>query len=242
MQASDFVSGGVGQYQETFPRGYVRMRWDPQNPTKQTISLPVSVEQTLAGPRPQVINAGMIISLDENGTHWVRGVREENTNPSVVCFAQDASTDRNVIHANSLVGLPCSDRFVLVTPFFARGTAGSPDAPMYLPGTLLTYCKAGEKETRTINNTQIEISLEGFVRPVESEDEPVIGIVSPGYPSAGINGSGPVAAGTVPSATNSVNAAEPLQLSFINSVNSHVIKENAYQITYLTAFQPKFSK
>ena len=226
-----------GYYKDTFPRGGAKQGWDPQNPTYQTMSLPVSSEVVAGRREPAFIWPGMVITPSKDGSQWVRGVEEEVT-PTVVCIAQNASEDYDVLAASSLVGLLCSDRIEVATPFFARhtGAAGAKEDPMYTQGLPVTYCKAGETEERTIDDDTVEISLEGYIRPA-GPGEPVIGTVkvAPGT-IIGINGSGVVT--TAPEAGNSVNGAEALQIDFERTTNSHVLRENAYLVTLQTAFNP----
>ena len=223
-----------GYYQDAFPRGGARHGWDPQNPTYQTMSLPVSSEIVAGHVEPTFIWPGMVITPNKAGSQWVRGV-EEGVTPTVVAIAQNASEDYDVLAASSLVGLLCSDRIEIATPFFARKSADGPD-PMYTQGLPVTYCKADETEERTVGDETITISLAGYIRPAKA-GEPVIGTVkvAPGT-IIGINGSGAVT--TAPDTANSVNGSEALQIDFERTTNSHVRRENAYLVTIQTAFNP----
>ena len=222
-----------GYYKDTFPRGGAKHGWDPQNPTYQTMSLPVSSEIVAGRPEPAFIWPGMVITPSKDGSQWVRGV-EEGVTPTVVAIAQNASEDYDVLAASSLVGLLCSDRIEIATPFFARKGDGAD--PMYTQGLPVTYCKADETEERVIDNETVTISLAGYIRPAKA-GEPVIGTVkvAPGT-IIGINGSGAVT--TAPDAANSVNGSEALQIDFERTTNSHVLCDNAYLVTIQTAFNP----
>lgn len=230
------MSVTIGHYQDVYPRGYVLNGWDPQNPTKLTTALPVAKETTPHGhTHPQWIWPGMVITPTEDGTHWRKGVAADTT-PTVVAIAQDASEDPNVIMARRLVGLMCSDDFEIASPFFARKGKYNGDAPMYKRGLALTYCVEGETEKRMIDGEEVDLPLDGFFRPAE-EGEPVIGIVSSQF--TGINGSQEVTSKLVePTATNSVNAAEPLQETFETTTYSHCIPANAYMVHFQTTFRP----
>lgn len=224
----------IGIYEHTWPRGHAGDGWDPQNPTKQTISHPVKKVASIDGTKPDFIWAGMVITQTANGTHWQRGV-EAGVTPTIVCIAQDCSVDEDVNAANSLVGLSCSDKFTIFTPFFARNAGNVAEPHMYLAGTAITYCKAGETEKRVIGGDQVDLPLEGFVRPAQ-KGEPVIGVIRHHY--TGINGAAPAVQGATPTATNSVCGAEPLQATFETTTLSGVNRENAYFIQFDTAFSP----
>lgn len=226
-----------GYYQDAFPRGGVRHGWDPQNPTHQVMSLPVSSEIVAGRRELAFIWPGMVMTPSKDGSQWVRGV-EEGVTPTVVAIAQNASEDYDVLAAGSLVGLLCSDRIEVTTPFFARHTdaAGAQKDPMYTQGLPVTYCKADETEERDVDGEKVQISLAGYIRPA-GPGEPVIGTVkvAPGT-IIGINGSGVITSS--PEAENSVNGAEALQIDFERTTNSHVRRENAYLVTIQTAFNP----
>lgn len=222
----------IGHYQDTYPRGYVLDGWDPQNPTKMTKSLPVAVEATPSGRvAPQFIWPGMVITPSKDGTHWVRGVEKETT-PTVVAIAQDASTDFDVLSADSLVGLLCSDSFKIASPFFARGEGNK---NLYKTGTTITFCTNDEKENRTVNGSEVELSLSGFFKPA-AKDSVVIGTVIAQF--TGKNGAQAVSTESEPTTTNSLCAAQPLQETFGTAVNSHALKDNAYLVHFVTTFQP----
>lgn len=223
----------IGHYQDAYPRGYVLDGWDPQNPTKMTKSLPVATEVKADGRiAPQFIWPGMVITPSKDGTHWVRGV-ESDVTPTVVAIAQDASTDYDVLDADSLVGLLCSDSFKIASPFFARGAS---NANLYKTGTTLTYCKAAETESRTINGQSVTVDLTGFFKPTTATTDPVIGTVIAQF--TGKNGAQAVSTDTEPTKDNSICAAQPLQETFGTAISSHSLKENAYMVHFVTTWQP----
>ena len=153
----------IGYYQDKYPRGYVAMRgWDPQNPTKQTIALPVALEEdSVTGENhPEWIWPGHVMFATADG-HWTKTVPADATSRLCVAVAQDASTDWNVLSANSLVGLACSDGFKIATPFFKKGGSIS-----YKVGTPITYCDSADGA-----------DLAGWIKPAEAGDV-VIGYVA----------------------------------------------------------------
>lgn len=152
----------IGYYQDKYPRGYVAMRgWDPQNPTKQTIALPVALEKddVTDADRPEWIWPGHVMFATEDGT-WSK-TAPTNKNRLCIAVAQDASTDWNVLSANSLVGLACSDGFKIATPFFKRGV-------QYDVGTPLTYCTTDADGE----------DYEGWIKPATAATDVVIGYVA----------------------------------------------------------------
>lgn len=239
-----------GTYLEPFPRGWASQGWDPQNPTKQTLALPVEKHVDVYGRQePDFIWAGMIISPTADGTHWHAGVsKDAEKDLSIIAVTvQDCSTDKNIMAADSLVGLLCTDKFTIASPFFARnpGTkegdsfTAAGDAPMYTTGTKLTYCKEDEVDERTnpVTGEKTYVSLRGWFRPAKA-GETVIGVVADRKVRTGINGSQSVSTATSPSTDNSVNGAEPLQQTWGTTTYSHCRKENAYVVHFVTAFQP----
>lgn len=197
----------IGYYQDPFPRGRVAMRgWDPQNPTKQTIALPVNTTTDEGGRIvPEWIWPGHLMFPTADGTAWTKNP----TNPTVIAVAQDASTDPDVVAANSLVGLACSDAFKLATPFFRRGADDN-----YAFGTPLTYCTTDDED----ENTNGGKSLEGWIKPA-GETDPVIGYVC----------------GTV---HDGVNGSENLQSSFVTATDSMAAKSNSYLVVWNTSWKP----
>jgi hypothetical protein len=176
----------LGTYKREYPRGYVMRGWDPQNPTTLSSALPV-VKDTEG--MPDEIQPGMIISTNAEGNAWKLGAPADAAN-ALIAFAQDGVERWDVMAADSLVGLLCSDKFRFATPFFARYTKGTSTsattgtAAVYKAGTPLTYCADTEKEwaetgvnAETGALVRVERSLKGFIRPAVG-DEKVIGYVA----------------------------------------------------------------
>lgn len=176
----------IGHYRTKFPRNYgvPKRGWDPQNPTTLTVSLQLPEDDTQ-------IWEGQILTPNADGTKWVLGAAQ-GTTPTIVAFAQNSTLSTDVVSANNLVGLSCSGKFRLATPFFCRSVPTSKtnlgsttiteySVASYTPGTLLTYCKNNEIDfVSTVQKdgsvSQVQRSAAGFVRPAY-EDEPVIGVV-----------------------------------------------------------------
>ena len=195
-----------GYYQAPYPKGQVLRGWDPQNPTKQTTALPVNKD----GSKPERIYSGQIISSGNDGK-WTKGVPSTATK-FTLAFAQDSSHDFNVINAGTLVGLSLTDSYTFATPFFRQNTSDA-----YTVGTRLTWCTS--TDTITGNGTAGEAV--GYIKPVTSATEVVIGVVKE-------SGNGK---------NNSIN----LQESFVGAVDSSSEKDNAYYVIWDSAYQPQYT-
>lgn len=208
----------IGTYKTTFPRGRFPRGWNPQNPVKQTLALPVQKEPNTDGREiTQFIWPGHVITPTADGTKWQRGVPAGST-PGYVAIAQDSSwKDYDAIEVNKLVGLSCSDSFRFATPFFARmsGANTGNQIPAYTVGTRVTYCTNDETETRADGTV---INLSGYIRPAKA-GEPVIGVVAE-------QGSG-------------INSSIALQPNWETAIDSESIPENAYFVVFDTSFAPE---
>lgn len=202
----------IGYYQDKFPRGYVAMRgWEPQNPTKQTIALPVNttVDVTTQKETPEWIWPGHVMFLDSTGTKWTKTA--PTAAATVVAVAQDASIDWNVLSANSLVGLACSDGFKIATPFFKRSGNAT-----YKVGTPLTYCKASDVAA-TGDPVPAGEALHGWIKPAATGDT-VIGYVA--------------------AVGSEANGSLNLQKNFVEAENSMSPANTAYFVIWNTSFHP----
>lgn len=190
----------IGYYQDKYPRGYVAMRgWDPQNPTKQTIALPVALEKDTVtnADRPEWIWPGHVMFATVDG-HWTKTAPTDVKTRLCIAVAQDASTDWNVLSANSLVGLACSDGFKIATPFFKRGE-------QYDVGTPLTYCTtAADGE-----------DYEGWIKPAKATTDVVIGYVA----ATGSEADGSI--NLQPNFVDAQNSMSPAETAFFVVWNTH---------------------
>lgn len=209
----------IGHNQTEFPRNYgVPMRgWDPQNPSTLTISLQLPEDNT-------VIWEGQVMTPSADGTKWQLGY-SGSAAPSIVAFAQNSTLSTDVVSANNLVGLSCSGKFRVATPFFCRtaysgsGTYSGADYSKfyvceYPVGTKVTLCKQDEVDfISTPGNYSggkckaVSRSAAGFIRPAKS-GEPVIGVVVSPLPDVGMNTKGESFVGTL-----NYNAAGCTQVS-----------------------------
>lgn len=204
----------IGYYQDKYPRGYVAMRgWDSQNPTKQTIALPVATETdaVTGNDRPEWIWPGHVMFATVDGT-WTKVVPDDVNERLCVAVAQDASTDWNVLSAHSLVGLACSDGFKIATPFFKR----SGDAN-YKIGTPLTYCTAADTAVADTDPAKTGDPLYGWIKPAATGDV-VIGYVA--------------AVGSMD------NGSLNLQPNFVDAQNSMSPAETAFFVIWNTHYSP----
>jgi len=184
--------------------------WDPQNPTKQTIALPVAPKTGDAGA-PEWIWPGHVMFPTTDGK-WTKTAPAK---VAIIAVAQDASVDTHVMAARSLVGLACSDSFKLATPFFRQKTGDS-----YTLGTALTYCDSNENVDGTTVATGVG-SAAGYIKPAEASDT-VIGYVCEAPVDPALIGK-----------NNSLN----LQPDFVNATDSMSKKENAYFVIWNTCYQ-----
>jgi hypothetical protein len=213
-----------GYYKTRFPQMVPARNWDPQSPSQPTIALPLPKDENKV---VEFVWPGMVLSAKADGSAWQVGVPAGET-PTIVAIAQDptyGSQSENVRLSGSLVGLPCTGNFRIVTPFFKRGVA-------YPVGRALTYCT---EDTTLPTGKMINepAALPGCVRPA-AEGEPVIGYVvrsqAPKFYEANNHGD--------TTGTNKTDGAFAMQLSIDEAVASDAIKENSYFIEFDTAFQP----
>lgn len=178
----------AGYYMNHFPKMVPARNWDSQRPSQPTIPLPCPKNATSG--KPEFVWAGMILSATADGKSWeipsrnavrtntVAGEKPADsstpaTTPSVIAVAQDntvGTQSHNVVMADSLVGLPCTGNFRIVTPFYKRGVA-------YTVGTPLTFATAADLSAApTAFTTPDGVLMHGAVRPAE-DGEVVIGYV-----------------------------------------------------------------
>ena len=215
-----------GYYKTRFPQMVPARNWDPQSPSQPTIALPLPKDENDV---VEFVWPGMVLSAKADGSAWQVGVPAGET-PTIVAIAQDptyGSQSENVRLSGSLVGLPCTGNFRIVTPFFKRDEA-------YPVGTALTYCKGNESIAlptgKMINEDPI---VQGCVRPA-AEGDTVIGYVvrSQAPKFYGVANHGDTTEGIADC------GAFAMQKSIDEAVASDAIKENSYFIEFDTAFQP----
>lgn len=178
----------------SFPKAQFLRGWNPQTPHTRTHSFPIE-------SNPFGVYCGMLLSLNADGTKWVKGVPASGANTGIIAFAQNDGWQDDVQDAGQLVGLDSSGQFRIATPFFKRytGITGTID-PEGTPGTFqqgtpISY-KAGTKLT-WCSNTEVDavqvvevdeatgaqvaktllVSCAGYVKPA-GEGDTVIGVVS----------------------------------------------------------------
>lgn len=164
-----------------FLRGFATRGWDPQNPTGRTNAFAVPHIGEGSNPLKEVIWQGMIMSVDEDGKTWKRGVNAGET-PGIIAIANNDQFDDDVAHAGTLVGLSCSGQYTYATPYFAHLDAETGEQYDYKAGTKLTFCTNDEEdEYDYVEDGQVhhdgKRSLAGFVRPAKA-GEIIIGTVS----------------------------------------------------------------
>lgn len=208
----------IGIYQDEFPRGRVAMRgWDPQNPTKQTIALPVAPKTGDAG-KPEWIWPGHVMFPTADGK-WTKAAPAK---PAIIAVAQDASVDTHVLAARSLVGLACSDSFKLATPFFRQKPGDAGVADNYALGTALTFCASNENVDGTTVSTGVGTAA-GYIKPAGVNDT-IIGYVCEAPVDPALIGK---------------HGALNLQPDFVNATDSMSKKENAFFVIWNTCYQVK---
>lgn len=184
----------TGTYEREFPRGQVLRGIDTQNPTTRTIQLPVttSVDDRTLG----VIHQGMVMSLNADGTQWVKG-STSTSDTTIVAVAHTDSYQDDIQAGGTLLGLQCSGQYRFATPFFKHYTAegekitkdGADSTTKYNAATLCTYkagtpltiCDNAETDV-VIRNVQgqpvaVTVSCAGYVRPAKT-GEVIIGVVA----------------------------------------------------------------
>ena len=178
----------------TFPKAQFLRGWNPQTPHTRTHSFPIE-------SNPFGVYCGMLLSLNADGTKWVKGVPASGDNTGIIAFAQNDGWQDDVQDAGQLVGLDSSGQFRIATPFFKRYTgvagaidpegkpttyqAGTPIA--YKAGTPLTWCTNDEVDAVQVveldetTGAQVAktllVSCAGYVKPAGQGDT-VIGVVS----------------------------------------------------------------
>lgn len=176
-----------------FPKAQFLRGWNPQTPHTRTHSFPIE-------SNPFGVYCGMLLSLNADGTKWVKGVQSGST-PGIIAFAQNDGWQDDVQDAGQLVGLDSSGQFRIATPFFKRYTgvtgtidpegkpttyqAGTPIA--YKAGTPLTWCANNEVDAVQVveldetTGAQVAktllVSCAGYVKPAAAGDT-IIGVVS----------------------------------------------------------------
>lgn len=207
----------IGIYQDKFPRGRVAMRgWDPQNPTKQTIALPVA---ETAGEKEWIWPGHIMFPTTgaDGVVAWTKKAPASGAALNVIAVAQDASVDPDVLAAYSLVGLACSDSYKLATPFFRKATADN-----YTIGTALTYCASNENVDGTTATAGAVGTAAGYIKPAGADDT-IIGYVCQ------------VPDGIFKADHNAMN----LQPNFVDAIDSMSVRENAQFIVWNTCYQAK---
>lgn len=234
-----------GYYQKTFPSVQILRGWNPQEPTTLATTHPIQIDS--ATGEPEVIASGMVISLNSDGTAWTRGV-EGDTAAQInsVAIAQDGSDLWDVLDADaqwgveddqvvgSLVGLSCTGKFRIATPYFAKFDE-SGNAYLYKAGTPITFCKSSDT-VKTLapagGGTLAVEAIEnptGYIRPAKAS-EVVIGIVSETHSGmnredSGING-------------NVAISAKALQKSIGKAIDSEAVWYNSYYVVFDTNLAP----
>lgn len=246
----------IGHYMNDFPKMVPARNWNPQEPKQPTIALHCPKN---AQGEAQLVWPGMVLCIDNNGTDgetWTVPTLADTvtntvagsaagTTPTVVAIAQDptfGSQSLNVVMADSLVGLPCTGNFRIVTPFYKRGVA-------YTPGLALTFATAADMEGDSFESAN-GLPLHGAVKPAAAGDV-VIGYVvrthSPEFYEHTVPAAGDQPAVTTGitnyddysgASTNAVDRALALRKSIDLAEDSLTKPENAYVIEFDTAFQP----
>lgn len=179
----------------TFPKAQFLRGWKPQTPHTRTHSFPIE-------SNPFGVYCGMLLSLNTDGTKWVKGVPASGANTGIIAFAQNDGWQDDVQDAGQLVGLDSSGQFRIATPFFKRynGITGTVDpegtpgtfqqgTPIsYKAGTPLTWCSNDEVDAVQVveidetTGAQVAktllVSCAGYVRPATEEGDTIIGVVS----------------------------------------------------------------
>lgn len=172
----------TGVIVRTFPKAQFLRGWYPQTPNTRTHSFPIA--SLFKGDPADFIFRGSVISTTKDGEHWQKGVPAGTTHNPIIAIAQNDEWQDDVQNAGQLVGLDCSGQFTIATPFFKRIHGNK--LCEYTPGTKLTYCVSGEKDTikylEYVDGAQNlvvddDVDCTGYVRPADAGD-PVIGIVS----------------------------------------------------------------
>lgn len=239
-----------GYYQKTYPSVQILRGWDPQEPTTLATTHPITTDDS---GEPVDIADGQVISLNKAGTAWVLGVEDTPSAAQInsIAIAQDGTdiwdvldADNNWDHADhgtvgSLVGLSCTGKFRIATPYFAKFKTGG-DPYLYTAGTPITFCKNGETFDTLVPDPAVPgglkkkaISGVGFIRPA-AKDEPVIGIVAETH--SGINRED----ANIPGNPTALSA-HALQKTIGKAINSEAVWYNSYYVVFdtnLTAQTP----
>ena len=179
----------------TFPKAQFLRGWNPQTPHTRTHSFPIE-------SNPFGVYCGMLLSLNTDGTKWVKGVPASGYNTGIIAFAQNDGWQDDVQDAGQLVGLDSSGQFRIATPFFKRynditGTVDPEGTPgifqqgtpiPYKAGTPLTWCSNDEVDAVQVveidetTGAQVAktllVSCAGYVRPATEQGDVIIGVVS----------------------------------------------------------------
>lgn len=234
-----------GYYQKEFPSVQILRGWNPQEPTTLATTHPIQTDP--ATGEPETIASGMVISLNADGTAWTRGVEgTDDAQINSVAIAQDGSDLWDVLDADaqwgtdddqvagSLVGLSCTGKFRIATPYFAKFKSTG-DAYIYKAGTPITFCKSSETVKTLVPAAGGALAVDvikdpkGYIRPAEA-NETVIGIVSETHSGmnredSGING-------------NVAISAKALQKSIGKAIDSEAKWYNSYYVVFDTNLSP----
>lgn len=234
-----------GYYLKKYPSVQILRGWDPQEPTTLATSHPIATDA--AGEFLNDIADGQIISLNQSGTAWVLGVEDNPTVAQInsIAIAQDSSDLWDVQDAyntwdhdttntvGSLVGLSCTGKFRIATPYFAKFKASGGAAYEYKAGTPITFCKSGETFDTLEPDPDVPGALKkktisgvGFIRPAAKGDV-VIGVVAETH--SGINREDAGIPGN-PTALS----AHALQKTIGKAINSEAVWYNSYYVVFDT--------
>lgn len=245
----------IGHFMNDFPKMVPARNWNPQEPKQPTIALHCPKD---AQGDAQLVWPGMVLCIkpESDGSTWVLPTADEDitntvagaaagTTPSVVAIAQDptfGSQSINVLMADSLVGLPCTGNFRIVTPFYKHGVP-------YTPGTPLTFATAEDMADDDFVSAN-GLPLHGAVKPAAAGDV-VIGYVVRTHADKFYTKTIPAGGGEAASEVGVVNyddmsgkkfnetdKALALRVSIDLAEDSLCKPENAYVIEFDTAFQP----
>lgn len=246
-----------GYYLKKFPSVQILRGWDPQEPTTLATTHPIATD---AAGEPIDIADGQVISLNKAGTAWILGVEADATPAQInsIAIAQDGTDIWDVMDADnnwdytdpqtvgSLVGLSCTGKFRIATPYFAKfDNAGT--AYEYKAGTPITFCKTtdtiktlepsstkpGELEKVNVKSPAGVVSSLGYIRPA-AKDEVVIGIVAETHKGINREDAG------IPGNPTAISA-HALQKTIGKAINSEAVWYNSYYVVFdtnLTAQTP----
>ena len=233
-----------GYYLKKFPSVQILRGWDPQEPTTLATTHPITTD---AAGEPAEIADGQVISLNKAGTAWILGVEADATPAQInsIAIAQDGTDIWDVMDADnnwdytdpktvgSLVGLSCTGKFRIATPYFAKfNDAGT--AYEYTAGTPITFCKTTDtiqtlEPSKTTPGALEKVEVEsavGYIRPA-AKGEVVIGIVAETH--SGINREDAGIPGN-----HTALSAHALQKTIGKAINSEAVWYNSYYVVFDT--------